>query len=483
MSMKTVRVDVSDLLLWTENPRVAASSDQEEALNNIYQSGSGSSQRTSRRQLMNLVESIAVNGYQNAIEPIIVIEAKERGKYIVQDANRRLSAIKLLRNPREYQGILEDKDYEKVLHLSKEYKDNVPEKLDVVVFPYSTEKDKEELQEVLARKHNGPMDGAGTVPWGTVAKDRFFKKRKEFTDYLEEPFEQQYGDNLTSYMGGSKSVTSTRRIFNSKLVKNYLDIKDPNDISQETVEKVKNLADEVKAYAKEHDLLLSRFKNDDIEAVLEPQRGQNLNENKLDYKRIISLNRKELLKRQVTKRDRVLGYKWLKPEYMTCDNPYFEEVDMFLLGLSEYGELKGDADKRLLKAYLLAPAIRSLFELSIQALQDEKCAELPFSVSTHHKENVGHVHEHCLNNNKFYEYLASNRLLFTTFAEAKAVIEGTDFAGMAARSNSTAHKSMKNIQMMDFIALFNDAVLFAILCEQYASFSKRDQTKDPAGQD
>lgn len=475
MAMRTERVSVDNLLLWEQNPRVMASKGQVEALNNIYDSGSGASSRTSQRQLINLVESIAVNGYQNEVEPIIATAADEPGKYVVQDANRRLSAIMLLRDPQKYQDILEDRDYKRVLRLSEEYKNNIPETLDIVVFPSSTEKDKEALREVLARKHNGAMDGAGTVPWGANAKDRFFKRNNSFADHLEEPFEQQYGQNLTSYLGGSNSVTSTRRIFNAKQVKDYLDIEDINDISPEEIEKVRNLADEVKAYAEEHNLLFSRFKKEDLAAVVDPQRERNIGETKLDYTRVLSLGRKEFLRKQVTKRDRILGYKWLQPQFAALDDSRFEEVNMLLLGLSEYGELTGDADKRLLKAYLLAPSIRSFFELSIQALQLENFITLRYPVSTHHKENIGDVHEKHLKDNKFYQYLDDNGILFDSYTEAKYVIEGAKFAETADRSNGTAHKSMKNILMTDFTAWFNDAVLFAMLCEHYAKYRRQDR--------
>lgn len=483
MPMKTVNVAVSDLLLWEKNPRVATGRDQKESLNNIYNSGSAASARTSQRQLMNLVESIAVNGYQNEIEPIIVVAKDgENGKYVVQDANRRLSAIMLLSDPEKYEDILEDKDYEKVLKLSEEYKDNIPKMLEVVVFPNTTDDEKTALREVLARKHNGPMDGAGTVPWGTEAKDRFFNRSNSFTDHLEGAFAQQYEQNLTDYLGGSNSVTSTRRIFDSKIVKGYLNIKDLDDISQDELEKVKNLADEVKAYAREHNIIFSRFRSEDLKSIINPEREKGINNTELNFKRVISLSRQEFLRRQITKRDRVLGYRWLQPTFVNLDDMMFEEVNMLLLGLSEYGDLKGDADKRLLKAYLLAPAIRSFFELSLQALEKGNYATLEHGVSRKHKDNVRNVHENHLKNKKFYQYLDDNGILFDSYTEAESVIEGTDFAETAYRANSTAHKSMKNILMNDFLSWFNDAVLFAMLCEQYAKYRSQDSETGTAGQ-
>ncbi len=62
-------VSVDKLLLWQENPRVKAADSQMKELDNIYNFSNTSSQKTSKRQLMKLVESIAENGYQNDRPP------------------------------------------------------------------------------------------------------------------------------------------------------------------------------------------------------------------------------------------------------------------------------------------------------------------------------------------------------------------------------------------------------------------------------
>lgn len=97
-------VSVDRLLLWQENPRVKAADSQMKELDNIYNFSNASSQKTSKRQLMKLVESIAENGYQNDVEPILV--KREGDRFVVQDANRRLSSIKLLLDPDKYREIL-----------------------------------------------------------------------------------------------------------------------------------------------------------------------------------------------------------------------------------------------------------------------------------------------------------------------------------------------------------------------------------------
>lgn len=166
-------VSVDKLLLWQENPRVKAADSQMKELDNIYNFSNTSSQKTSKRQLMKLVESIAENGYQNDVEPILV--KREGDHFVVQDANRRLSSIKLLLDPDKYRKILDEKDFEKVKSLAEANASKIPKELEVVVFEPGEE---DTLKDILSRKHNGPLDGAGTLPWGDRSQ-RSFLRRKE----------------------------------------------------------------------------------------------------------------------------------------------------------------------------------------------------------------------------------------------------------------------------------------------------------------
>lgn len=143
--MERINVNVSDLCLWETNPRVEPSIDQMDELNKIY-NFSAQSQSTSKRQLMNLASSIAENGYQNDVEPILATRAGD--KYVIHDANRRLSAIKLLQNPDCYRELLDDRDYKRLKNLVAEYPQIIPSSLDIVVFG-----DNEQVRTVPARFH------------------------------------------------------------------------------------------------------------------------------------------------------------------------------------------------------------------------------------------------------------------------------------------------------------------------------------------
>lgn len=346
--MEQKRVDVDRLLLWQKNPRVEESNSQMEEVDNIYNFGNPSSQKTSKRQLMKLVESIAENGYQNDVEPILVVRDGEN--YVVQDANRRLTSIKLLRDPDKYKDILDAKDYRRLKELSEQYSANVPDRLDVVVFG---DDEDETLRDILSRKHNGPLDGTGTLPWSTEAKSRFFDKKKSLSDRLEAPFEEQFGQSLTSYLGGSKAITSTRRVFGYAVVKQYLDIKDLNKVTPDELDKVKELADELKGYCQEHSVLLSRLGKEAVEQdIIIPLREKDESTTSTPIQAMKRTSQK-LLNITATNLDRYLGYRYNKPQWIDLNNETFQPVNFLLTGLAANGKLEGEGSSRWAKAYLL----------------------------------------------------------------------------------------------------------------------------------
>lgn len=63
--------------------------------------------------------------------------------------------------------------------------------------------------------------------------------------------------------------------------------------------------------------------------------------------------------------------------------------------------------------------------------------------------------------------------LYSTFQEAHNVIENTDFGESVEYSSLGSHKSMKDYDIDTIMRLSNDAVLFAMLCQQYVQFKKQ----------
>lgn len=462
------RVKVDDLLLWEQNPRVEYAENQLDEINNIYNSSNINSQSTSNRQLMNLAKSIAEDGYQNEAEPILTIE--KDGKYIVRDGNRRITCVKMLRNPQQYKAILDDADLTRLQDLAHRHKSNIPDTLEVLVFQ---ENEEAKLKNIIRRKHDGPQDGAGTLPWPSVAKGRFYNK-KDFTGKLEEQFEEQFGQSLTSYIGGSNAVTSTRRVFNSSPAKKYLAIENIDNPTGEELDRVKALADETKAYIQETGAQLSRLKISEIrESIIDPLSTKNQTKPSWNT---ISKNKAAKFKGNQAKKFGQLGGRYNFPTNIDYDNPDNEHLNFLLTALADFGQLKGVYSDRMEKAYLLAPAIRVFYELALLMISKAKLngINLPNSdVSKELKENVNYMHEEFKNDKHFLTYLSNSRTLFDTYQEANSVINGTNFAQSASNSNLSSHKGSKDYDLDVIIHLFNDGVLFALLSEQYVKYRHR----------
>lgn len=462
--MRRETVNVDQLQLWEKNPRIDEAESQMRSMKLIYDSGNEASLPKSRRQLMKLAESIAFNGYQNEVEPILTMESNNN-QYIVMDANRRLTAIRLLTNPDQYKDILDPSDLKRLKKISTDPKSHIPERLEIVVFSSSEDA---ELREILERKHGGPLDGVGTVPWSPIAKSRFFG-RHEFADKLEIPFQMQFGETLSSYLGGSQAITSTRRIFSSRPVQEYLDIKNPNKPTQEELDKVKYLADETMEYCAFHQIPLSRLNKHEIaEGLIQPliSKGR-ADSNSPDI--TVQRTFREKLHTIGINMERQLGSRYNKFEWIV-DDPNFIDVNFMLASLHKYGELTGDDEDRKLKTYLLSPAIRSIYELALLGVSvSEEEIVLPEPVSKRHDLNVNYMHS-LFKNNQFKHYLSEHKKLFSNYFDANSVINCTDFKKAVTESQLSAHKSARSLDIDQVKAAFNTAVLFALLCEHYVNY-------------
>jgi hypothetical protein len=107
--------------------------------------------------IIELMRSIGQNGYFNA-EPLLVIESKKhKNKYDVVEGNRRLSAVKLLRDPK-----LAPVKTKAVAEASREA-EVVPETLPAIIYPK-----RENIIEYLGYRHI-----TGIKAWDSLAKAKY----------------------------------------------------------------------------------------------------------------------------------------------------------------------------------------------------------------------------------------------------------------------------------------------------------------------
>lgn len=436
---------------------------------------------------MNLLGSIASKGYQNSVEPIMV--TFKNNKYYVEDGNRRIAAIKLLSNPDHYSKVLDSKDLKYVKEKKAKYENNIPQTLDVTVFE-TTPDGKRELADVLQRKHNGPNKGVGTVPWNTKAKERFAegygnKKAVHLLDSLEIPYKNKFGSSLSEHLGSR--ITSARRVFNAS-AKKYLHISDPAHPSDQELEKVREYADALLRYCSDNEIKLSRINSPQVKEVIKKleeakdevstQKGgiaQSVeNKEGISKPSVLpsgaQLSKKRFERGPVKERSSHLGSRYARAEYIEWDDSRFENLNMMLHALMSCGILPEKESERIDMAYLTAPAVRAIYEFALEGVRGAPGVNLKHNrTSNKHDENVEYM-EGLFNNKLFKKFISGENKIFETDEDANDVIRDTDFKKSVSMTQNMAHKSIKNWDVDTVVRLFNEATLFAVLCEKYVAF-------------
>ena len=160
---KNVKLKLANLFLDLGNPRYEEQANQAEALNTIATAQGD--------KLLALLRDIIEHGLNPSEMLIVAPMEPERGagknSHVVLEGNRRVAAMKLLRNP----SILRDEKLKaKYVKLHDKHKDRLPKQIDCVVL-------KPEVARLwIERKHEGELGGIGTVQWDSVQKDRFNNK-------------------------------------------------------------------------------------------------------------------------------------------------------------------------------------------------------------------------------------------------------------------------------------------------------------------
>jgi hypothetical protein len=158
MAQKQLKIDSLELDL--ENPRITLASDQRDAMQKIL--------NEQKIRLINLAESIAVKGL-NPMDRFLVLRSTRAGKFIVVEGNRRLLAIKLLKNP----SLIAD------LEMTDAFKKRLQKAalaFDVrVVEPVGCFEvtDRAQGNDWVRQRHIGADSGRGIVDWSSIAISRF----------------------------------------------------------------------------------------------------------------------------------------------------------------------------------------------------------------------------------------------------------------------------------------------------------------------
>lgn len=203
--IKLIEVDINDLLLDHENPRLPTivGRSQQEMISFIGENYS----------IEELMQSIGENGFFNG-EPLIVCPF-EKNKYLVIEGNRRLTALKLLSTP----GLME-RPSAAVKRISDDAA-NKPQIVTAAVFQNRTD-----VLNYLGHRHI-----TGVKPWTSLAKARYLKQLFDNTsaqDSLDERLRV-----VSKRIGSRKDYVqkTLETLFIHQLIEreNYFDIQDLNE--------------------------------------------------------------------------------------------------------------------------------------------------------------------------------------------------------------------------------------------------------------
>lgn len=200
-------IHVDDLLLDPLNPRHRLIEAQADLLTFF------ACQRETRR----LAQDIMENGLVLAVSPIVIktpsIEKEESNlqasqSYTVLDGNRRIAAIKLLRNPEAARNRTAEEAFRKILQRNggREY---IPEEIDCLIVDT-----REEARIWIERLHTGAKGGIGQMPWSAVQQARF--------DRVKYPLSRSFLRFLQRFdlISDNYPISTLERILDS--AKNYM---------------------------------------------------------------------------------------------------------------------------------------------------------------------------------------------------------------------------------------------------------------------
>jgi len=159
--MPAVSIPIEELRLDLKNPRIAEAASQRDALQKIIVD-----QDT---KLVVLAESIVEDGV-NPMDRFLVIRSEdEPDKFVTLEGNRRLAALKVLRNPSVLTGMEVRASIQRRLEeLSTEFDKAGLQTLDCFVI-----ESREDGAMWINQRHTGENDGRGIVDWSGIARRRF----------------------------------------------------------------------------------------------------------------------------------------------------------------------------------------------------------------------------------------------------------------------------------------------------------------------
>ncbi|VVS91041.1 hypothetical protein [Desulfoluna spongiiphila] len=149
-------ISINSLLLDQNNPRfVTPAENQRDAIEQMF------SLKTSK--VLRIAKDIAINGLDPSENMMVHKNGDPQGGYIVDEGNRRLTALKVLNKPE----LAPTKDLQTSFSKIRSSADQIPKKINCAIF------DDDSYEHWVSLKHTGQNNGVGRVSWDSPEISRY----------------------------------------------------------------------------------------------------------------------------------------------------------------------------------------------------------------------------------------------------------------------------------------------------------------------
>lgn len=223
MNNKVIEIELNNLLVNIENPRFEPVLSQQAAIIEMA--------KDQEKNLFNLGKSIINEGLNPSELPIVIPDSKKQGKYIVLEGNRRITTIKILKQPELIQPL--KTLYNNFLKLQKDFKQKNLRTISCVVI-----EDLEKAYQWIELKHTGINKGVGTVSWNSKQIKRFKSQRGKSSYVLQLLEFVKNMDNLDQHVFqqiDNISITNLERLLGDPYIREFLGIENKNGVLQSSI--------------------------------------------------------------------------------------------------------------------------------------------------------------------------------------------------------------------------------------------------------
>jgi hypothetical protein len=210
MSFTIKSIPINDIHVNVLNPRYEPQESEVKEMNLIINQG----------KILGLIKDIAQFGLDPS-ENLIVSYDNELEAYVSEEGNRRITAVKLLKNPEITPSFTKNRDkfISKIYEIKSQFPNSTIKKVNCVIFTDSMTQD-----HFIELKHTGENDGAGRISWDRESKIRFSKEKNPFNLYLLEFMQNMFPGQSNFYTSTVEtriiSDPNFRTVFEMEISKN-----------------------------------------------------------------------------------------------------------------------------------------------------------------------------------------------------------------------------------------------------------------------